>query len=176
MSTRPQQRLGIRRLGRDRNPVEATLGPPVGETLQAARERKGVDLYRAERDTKIRLRYLSALEDGDYAELPAYCKGFEVALNPFRINELTLNANPLKVREYMAAGLPVISTPIPEVEVLGQCRIADGAEAFVREIRAALADPGPTVARSQAIRHESWEARLDEIREHLQAITPELNG
>jgi cytoskeletal protein RodZ len=78
MSTRPQQRLGIRRLGRDRNPVEATLAPPVGETLQAARERKGVDLYRAERDTKIRLRYLSALEDGDYAELPApvYTKGF----------------------------------------------------------------------------------------------------
>jgi cytoskeletal protein RodZ len=50
----------------------------VGETLQAARERKGVDLYRAERDTKIRLRYLSALEDADYDELPApvYVKGF----------------------------------------------------------------------------------------------------
>ena len=50
----------------------------MGETLQLARERKGVDLYRAERDTKIRLRYLSALEDGDYDELPApvYTKGF----------------------------------------------------------------------------------------------------
>jgi cytoskeletal protein RodZ len=78
MSARQQLRLGNRRLGRDRNPVETTLGPPVGETLQLARERKGVDLYRAERDTKIRLRYLSALEDGDYAELPApvYTKGF----------------------------------------------------------------------------------------------------
>jgi cytoskeletal protein RodZ len=50
----------------------------VGETLQLARERKGVDLYRAERDTKIRLKYLSALEDSDYDELPApvYVKGF----------------------------------------------------------------------------------------------------
>ena len=78
MSLRQQQRLGLRRLGRDRLPVDATPAPPVGETLQAARERKGVDLYRAERDTKIRLRYLSALEDGDYAELPApvYTKGF----------------------------------------------------------------------------------------------------
>ncbi len=78
MSARQQLRLGNRRLGRDRNPVETTLGPPVGETLQLARERKGVDLYRAERDTKIRLRYLSALEDGDYAELPApvYTQGF----------------------------------------------------------------------------------------------------
>src|SRR5258707_667736 len=78
MSARQQLRLGNRRLGRDRQPVETTPAPPVGETLQQARERKGVDLYRAERDTKIRLRYLSALEDGDYAELPApvYTKGF----------------------------------------------------------------------------------------------------
>jgi len=102
-----------------------------------------------------------------YADLPAYCKGFDVALMPFRLNELTLNANPLKVREYLAAGLPVVSTPIPEVEVLGLCRIAEGRDATVREIEAALRDPGPSRARSEAVRGESWEARLDEIREHL---------
>lgn len=102
-----------------------------------------------------------------YEELPAYCKGFDVALMPFRINELTLNSNPLKVREYLAAGLPVVSTPIPEVEVLGQCRIAAGADAFEREIRAALANPGPSVERSEAIRHESWQARLQDIDRHF---------
>src|SRR5215212_10316985 len=48
------------------------------DRLAAARERKGVDLTRAERDTKIRARYLSALETGDYGELPGavYTKGF----------------------------------------------------------------------------------------------------
>ena len=102
-----------------------------------------------------------------YAELPAYCKGFDVALNPFRISELTLNANPLKVREYLAAGLQVVSTAIPEVEVLGQCRIGSSVEEFIREIELALADPGPSRARSEAIRAESWEARVDEIRGHL---------
>jgi cytoskeletal protein RodZ len=78
MTARHQIRIGNRRLGRDRTPIDATPAPPVGETLQAARERKGVDLYRAERDTKIRLRYLAALEDSDYDELPApvYVKGF----------------------------------------------------------------------------------------------------
>jgi cytoskeletal protein RodZ len=78
MTARQQLRLGNRRLGRDRAPIDATPAPPIGEILQLARERKGVDLYRAERDTKIRLRYLSALEDGDYDELPApvYTKGF----------------------------------------------------------------------------------------------------
>ena len=53
-------------------------GPLLPERLLAARERKGVDLYRAERDTKIRARYLAALEHGEYAELPGavYTKGF----------------------------------------------------------------------------------------------------
>jgi cytoskeletal protein RodZ len=56
----------------------AEVGPSLPERLTAARERKGVDLYRAERDTKIRARYLAALETGDYAELPGavYTKGF----------------------------------------------------------------------------------------------------
>jgi glycosyltransferase involved in cell wall biosynthesis len=102
-----------------------------------------------------------------YAELPAYCKGFDVALNPFRISTLTLNANPLKVREYLAAGLPVVSTAIPEVEVLGKCRIGANRDGFIKEIEEALASPGPNVARSESIRAESWEARVDEIRGHL---------
>ena len=50
-----------------------------------------------------------------YADLPRYAKAFDVALMPFRVNELTLAANPLKVREYLAAGLPVVSTAIPDV-------------------------------------------------------------
>jgi glycosyltransferase involved in cell wall biosynthesis len=102
-----------------------------------------------------------------YASLPAYCKGFDVALMPFRINELTLNANPLKVREYLAAGLPVVSTAIPEVEVLGLCRIGHDEASFVREVELALQDPGPSIARSELIRSESWGARVDELRECL---------
>ncbi len=103
-----------------------------------------------------------------YADLPAYCKGFDVALMPFRINELTLNANPLKVREYLAAGLPVVSTAIPEVEVLGLCRIGRDREEFLHRVAEALRDPGPAASRSDAVRHESWEARVDEIRSLIQ--------
>lgn len=105
-----------------------------------------------------------------YADLPAYCKGFDVSLMPFRLNELTLNANPLKVREYLAAGLEVVSTPIPEVEVLGMCRIAGDPDAFVREVREALKTPGPRREISDAIASESWEARVDEIRAYLTAL------
>ena len=58
--------------------ISAEPAPSLPERLYDARERKGVDLYRAERDTKIRARYLGALERGDYRELPGavYTKGF----------------------------------------------------------------------------------------------------
>src|SRR3954451_19452964 len=64
--------------GDARVPVAADASPSLPERLFAARDRKGVDLYRAERDTKIRARYLGALERGDYKDLPGavYTKGF----------------------------------------------------------------------------------------------------
>jgi glycosyltransferase involved in cell wall biosynthesis len=104
-----------------------------------------------------------------YAELPAYCKGFDVALNPFRINELTLNANPLKVREYLAAGLQVVATNIPEVAMLGTCRVADTPEQFLHEVEEALKTPGPRVEISELVRSEGWDARLREIEKHLES-------
>jgi hypothetical protein len=86
---------------------------------------------------------------------------------PFRVNELTLNANPLKAREYLAAGLQVVSTAIPEVEAIGGCRIGVDRESFLFEVEQALLDPGPSVERSEAMRGESWEARLDQIRKYM---------
>jgi hypothetical protein len=102
--------------------------------------------------------------------LPAYAKGFDVGLIPFPISEVTLNANPLKAREYLAAGLPVISTRIPEVAALGQCRVAADADGFVAEVASALRDRGSRRARSDSMAGESWEARLNEIREHMKRL------
>lgn len=64
------------RANRDGPAVPAV--PALPDRLASARDRKGVDLFRAERDTKIRARYLAALERGDYRELPGavYTKGF----------------------------------------------------------------------------------------------------
>ena len=100
-----------------------------------------------------------------YSELPNFCKGFDVALNPFAISELTLAANPLKVREYLAAGLPVISTDIPEVSILEHCRIGQNHTDFIRQIEAALNDSCPRKIISDSIKNESWEARIDQLRE-----------
>jgi cytoskeletal protein RodZ len=82
------------RRGRDdERPLGSSRPAPLPERLYAARERKGVDLYRAERDTKIRARYLAALERGEYQELPGdvYTKGF------LRNYALYLNLDPEEV-------------------------------------------------------------------------------
>lgn len=119
-----------------------------------------------------RLRNVHLLGRKPYDSLPAYCKGFDAALIPFPINQATLNANPLKAREYLAAGLPVISTAIPEVEVLGQCRIGHTHEGFVDQVKLALASPGPCPQRSQSMRSESWDSRLGEISMHVLSLKP----
>lgn len=99
-----------------------------------------------------------------YAELPSFCKGFDVSLNPFAINELTLAANPLKVREYLAAGLKVVSTDIPEVRILDHCLIGENHRGFIDKIETALKDKTPKELISDSVKAESWEARIDELR------------
>jgi glycosyltransferase involved in cell wall biosynthesis len=109
-----------------------------------------------------------------YPSLPAYSKGFDVAVIPFPVTEVTLNANPLKAREYLAAGLPVVSTPIPEVEVLGSCLIGRTPDEFVVRLREALASPGPNPNRSRLMESESWAARVEEIRSQWPTRHPSI--
>jgi glycosyltransferase involved in cell wall biosynthesis len=105
-----------------------------------------------------------------YEELPAYCKGFDAALNPFVLNELTRNVNPLKVREYLAAGLQVVSTDIPEVRVLENCLTGADHADFIAKIERILANPKPRAEVSDAVRHESWDAKVDELRAIMRKV------
>lgn len=105
-----------------------------------------------------------------YADLPAFCKGFDVALNPFIVNDLTLAANPLKVREYLAAGLEVVSSDIPEVRILAHCRLAKTHAEFIAQIEEALKNPQARAPISDSIKQESWEAKIDELRAILEKV------
>jgi hypothetical protein len=105
-----------------------------------------------------------------YAALPAYCKGFDVAITPFTRNELARNANPLKAREYLAAGLPNVCTDLPELRALPGCTVVETGPAFVEAVGRALAQPGSRRERSELVRAEGWEARVEEIRGHLAGL------
>jgi glycosyltransferase involved in cell wall biosynthesis len=99
-------------------------------------------------------------------QLPAYCKGMSVALIPHRVNELTLNMNPIKLREYLSAGLPVVSVKLPEVETYAEhCRVAGTYEEFERHVEEALRGDSPRARcrRSQSMRSETWDRRVAEI-------------
>ena len=102
----------------------------------------------------------------DYDDLPGYCRGFDVGTIPFLINELTLHVNPIKLREYLGAGLPVVSTPLPEARAYRRyVRIADTPEAFVAACEEALATDSPEQRRLRAgfVAEEGWDRRVEEI-------------
>jgi glycosyltransferase involved in cell wall biosynthesis len=104
-----------------------------------------------------------------YEQLPAYCKVFDVGLIPFKVNRLTEAVNPIKLREYLAAGLPVVSTPMPEVKLYSHLiEIADTPAAFVRAVEAALApEPDRRRIRAAAMAQETWSGKVDQICRHL---------
>jgi glycosyltransferase involved in cell wall biosynthesis len=101
-----------------------------------------------------------------FEELPAYCAAFDGALIPMKINELTLNVNPLKLREYLAAGVPVVSSPLPEVLAYGDgVRFATTSKELVRAVEEILKQDRSHLAPilSQRVANESWDAKVEEI-------------
>lgn len=108
--------------------------------------------------------------------LPDTLAAFSVGVIPYRINDYTRSVFPMKLFEYLASGLPVVSTPLPslagEVE---HVRFADGPDAFVAALEAAIAEdsePGGDRAaerRAYAAQH-SWTARTAEAVELLRTL------
>ena len=103
-----------------------------------------------------RLANIHYLGGKNYQELPAYLKGWDVATLLFADNESTKFISPTKTPEYLAAGNPVVSTPIRDVVRpygdLGLVQIATDAEAF-----------GAAIGRAFTQRDDAdWRRRTDE--------------
>ena len=83
-----------------------------------------------------------------------------------KLNELTLNVNPLKLREYLAAGVPVVSAPLPEVlpykDVVKFATTADELIAATDEwLKMNRKELAPIL--SQRVANESWDSKVEEI-------------
>lgn len=109
-----------------------------------------------------------------YEDLPAVMGGFDVALMPFALNEATASISPTKTLEYLAAGLPVVSTRVPDVvaDHHAVVDLQDDAAGFASACRHVLGHDlaerdhklAPLLAR------QSWDAIAQAMRQHIEEL------
>lgn len=110
------------------------------------------------------------------ADLPAFLHAGDVCLMPYVRNEWTRNISPLKLYEYLATGLPIVSTPIPAVAPFADwVLVAAEADSTIAAIGQALADDAPERRRRQQeiARLHTWDNRLERM---SAAILERLNA
>lgn len=106
-----------------------------------------------------------------YHELPRYLAHSDLALIPFRPCRVTRAANPIKLYEYLAAGLPVLATRLPELEPYAETvHLAQDPREFAAMLPAALADTHPErrAARVAVAAANTWDRRADQVAALLQ--------
>jgi len=111
-----------------------------------------------------------------YSELPRFLAGWDVCLLPFALNEATRFISPTKTLEYMAAGKPVVSTPVTDVVSLYGpfVRIARR-EQFVTACEAALAEGAAEQAErlvrtAAAVQATSWDRTAHSMCELIEGV------
>ena len=108
-----------------------------------------------------------------YETLPGWAKAFDVAIIPYRLNQQVANANPLKLREYLATGKPVVSVPTAEVTRFGDLiHVAVEPADYLAAVEAALADKDPAKrqARMASVSAMSWDHRVEQVVQLVQGL------
>lgn len=128
----------------------------VGDTV-------GCDIEQASRLANVKF-----IGEMSYARLPQFLHRFDVCLIPFKKSELTMATNPVKIYEYLAAGKPVVSTRLPEVELIGDelVFLCDSMKDFDSSIKRALEvadNEGMRIQRKRFAIANTWEVRYQEI-------------
>jgi glycosyltransferase involved in cell wall biosynthesis len=106
-----------------------------------------------------------------YSSMPQLAAAFDVCVLPWVTdNEFVSYGSPIKVREYLATGKPVVITPIYEYERLdGILRVSRGYDDFIRKVEDALFNDGldKREIRQQTVRESTWDARTEEVSEAI---------
>jgi len=102
-----------------------------------------------------------------YHDLPELYNYFDIGIIPHQITKFTKSMNPLKMYEYLACGLPVVTTPVAGTDQFRKfIKVAETRTDFIAALKHYLADPGDQVEkekRRQAVRGHSWQNRLDRM-------------
>jgi glycosyltransferase involved in cell wall biosynthesis len=104
-------------------------------------------------------------------QLACYSQHWDVSILPFCDNEQIRACNPLKLREYLAAGTPIVSTDFPALDEYRELiHVATTAADFCQAILAASHDQARNAARRASVRDETWEARVNQLRSWIDAL------
>lgn len=107
----------------------------------------------------------------DHAALPSYVQHWTVSLLPFRDTAQIRACNPLKLREYLAAGTPVVATPFPAIRPFRELiEAAPTPAGFSAAILRAAEDWRRNDQRRRAVMHDSWEERAAELDRALASL------
>lgn len=119
-------------------------------------------------DVPVREENFHWLGPKPYDLLPDYLRGFDVCLIPWIVNHLTRFMSPTKTPEYLAAGRPVVSTPIPDVveDYREEVLVAESAEQYVEQCTRAL-NQGVGPARKPP-QSRTWEETAAAMRELIE--------
>ncbi|WP_440100467.1 glycosyltransferase [Streptosporangium sp. H16] len=101
-----------------------------------------------------------------YEDIPAYGSGFDVAIMPWLDNPWIRHSNPIKLKEYLALGLPVVSTDFQELaNYADRVRIAAGGDLFLDAVRETLRDGGlqPAETIRGSVLGASWSSRAAQL-------------
>ncbi|HZE64696.1 MAG TPA: glycosyltransferase [Pyrinomonadaceae bacterium] len=115
-----------------------------------------------------------------YQELPHYAAGFDVCVLPWdTAHSFTSYGSAIKVREYLASGLPVVISPLPEYESMGKVlRIARSHDDWFRLVEEALQERDPAAARARqaAVSGGTWDARAEWVSGLIEATLAKSGG
>ncbi len=105
-----------------------------------------------------------------YDILPSYASCFDVAFIPYHINAQTEAINPLKLREYIATGKPVVSTPMQEALRFDKViHIGERGSAFISAVEQALQQSPCPEMRAQCLQGESWQDKAELVSHWIDA-------
>jgi glycosyltransferase involved in cell wall biosynthesis len=105
-------------------------------------------------------------------DIPAYVAAFDVGIIPFVVDDLTRGVSPLKMYEYLAAGVPVVATPLPVCDAHPMVRTASTPEDFAARITEAVEERADEFAADAeaAADAASWDSRVARIRQELASL------
>jgi glycosyltransferase involved in cell wall biosynthesis len=109
-----------------------------------------------------------------YEQLPSVLRGADAAIVPYLLDGEMRSVFPMKIYEYLAAGRPVVSTPLETLVDVPEVLKAATAEEFAARLEEAIEQDTPAArdARSLRAQAHSWESRLDQIAEALEQSVP----